>query len=142
MFVAFFLTNGLLTLCCGEWLCLLQVNMKIRVIDVAVDEQVLIRVKSVYPITLEFKNGVLVAYEMKGGVFTQVSIDRPEPLQKAEEDAETECDEVDMEQETQPMEQEPCPAEGGYLEDCMINLDPDAGDTQLELYEETQTMID
>lgn len=84
--------------------CLLQMPpSKIRVIEVAEGETVLLKVKSMYPITLEFQKGTLTAFEVAGGVFTRFASDRPAAVEKAEEHVDTDTEE-DY-QETQLMDE-------------------------------------
>jgi hypothetical protein len=73
---------------------------KIRIIEVAEGETVFMKVKSIYPITIEFQKGTLVAFEVLGGVFTRFSPEKAVSESKVEELAETQVEEDYM--ETQP----------------------------------------
>ena len=67
---------------------LLQVDMpptKIRYIDVEEGETIFLRVKSMYPITIEFQKGTLVAFEVAGGVFTRFALEKPTIIDKVEQ---------------------------------------------------------
>ena len=81
---------------------------KIRLIEVAEGESVFLKVKSMYPITIEFQKGTLVAFEVEGGIFTRFGNGRPKPMEKVEEIAETQHEEDSM--ETQPFDYETTPS--------------------------------
>lgn len=88
-------------LCCV--LCLqVMPPSKIRVIEVEEGESIVLKVKSMYPITLEFQKGTLVAFEVDGGIFTRFAMERPGIMEHAEEMAETQHEEDAM--ETQPFD--------------------------------------
>lgn len=76
---------------------------KIRVIEVAEDETLFVKVKSMFPITLEFQKGTVTAFEVAGGVFTRFASERPEIVKKAEEMVDTDTE--DDFQETQVMDE-------------------------------------
>lgn len=75
---------------------------KTRIIEVEEGETIFLKVKSMYPITIEFQKGTLVAFEAVGGIFTRFGPDRPQCVEKVEEKAETQHEEDMM--ETQPFE--------------------------------------
>jgi hypothetical protein len=75
---------------------------KVRVIEVEEGETVFLKVNSMYPITIEFQKGTLVAFEALGGVFTRFSAERPAVMADVEEDAQTEHE--DYMEETQEMD--------------------------------------
>jgi len=58
---------------------------KIRYIDVEEGETIFLRVKSMYPITIEFQKGTLVAFEVAGGVFTRFALEKPTIIDKVEQ---------------------------------------------------------
>jgi hypothetical protein len=87
---------------------------RIRVIEIAEGESVFLKVRSIYPITIEFQKGTLVIFEQLGGVFTRFSSERPACVAKVEEIAETQTEEGDY-METQPMD------------------DDDSGETQIDV---------
>jgi hypothetical protein len=66
---------------------------KVRIIEVEEGESVFLKVKSMYPITLEFQKGTLVAFETLGGIFTRFAQERPPCMEKVEELAETQHEE-------------------------------------------------
>ena len=81
---------------------------RIRVIEIEEGEQVFLKVRTSYPIILEFQKATLVVFEQLGGIFTRFASERPACVEKVEELAETQTEEADY-METQPMDEE----EGG-----------------------------
>lgn len=75
---------------------------KFRIIEVEEGESVFLKVKSMYPITIEFQKGTLVAFEVQGGIFTRFGNDRPKVVEKVEEIAETQHEDDFL--ETQPFD--------------------------------------
>ncbi len=76
---------------------------RIRVIEIAEGESVFLKVRSTYPITIEFQKATLVVFEQLGGVFTRFASERPACVEKVEEIAETQTEEEDY-METQTMD--------------------------------------